>query len=140
MALCAGDSHVSAGQRKFGKRVVIESRGLPRRRGVATLASLRKSCLQMVRVGRLLEVGKMAAHASGGRPGELASEMTGRAIQRNMRSRQRKPGDFQMVKLGSEPGVYAVALFAGRGQTDSHMTGTGGGLIILRMAGIALGG
>ena len=105
VALVAGDGHVGPGQRKLGKGVVIEGRGLPRRRGVATLASLRESGLHVVRVRRLLEVGKMAAHASCRRPGELASDVTSGAIQRNVRSRQREAGEFQMVKLGAQPAV-----------------------------------
>lgn len=99
VALVAADGHVRPGKGKLGEGVVIEGCGLPRRRGVATLTSLRESCLHMVRVGRLLEIGKMATHAGCGRPRKLASDVTGGAIQRNMRSGQREPGEFQMVKL-----------------------------------------
>ena len=128
------------GQRKLGKGVVIESRRLPGGGGVAALAGLRESRLHVIRVCRLLEIGKMAAYASGGRARELASDVTGGAIQRNVRSGQREAGHLQMVELGSRPGVHAVALFAGGRKPGRHMVRTRGGLILLGMAGVTLGG
>lgn len=44
-----------------------------------------------------------------------------------------------MVKLGARPAVEAMALFAGGGKTAGHVAGTGSCLVILGVAGIALG-
>lgn len=140
VALGAGDGDVSTGQGKLGKGVVIESRGLPGGCGVAALACLRKSRLRVIRVSRFLEIGKVAAYASGGRASELASDMTGGAVQRNVGSGQGKAGHFQVVKLGAGPAIEAVTLFAGGGKPGRHMIWTCGGLIVLGMAGVALCG
>lgn len=140
VALGTGHGGVGAGQGKLGKGVVIESRRLPRGGGVAALAGLRESRLHMIRVCRLLEIGKMAAYASCGRARELASDVARGAIQGNVRSGERKPGNLQMVKLGAGPGVQAVALFAGGRKTGCHMIWTCGGLILFGMAGVTLGG
>lgn len=139
VALGAGDGDVSTGQGKLGKGVVIESRGLPGGCGVAALACLRKSRLRVIRVSRFLEIGKVAAYASGGRASELASDMTGGAVQRDVSSGQCEACVFQVVKLGAGPGVHPVALFAGCRKSGCHMIWTRGGLIFLGMAGIALG-
>jgi hypothetical protein len=45
-----------------------------------------------------------------------------------------------MVESGSEPTVHAVALFAGRGKIRGHMARPRRGLIILRVARVALRG
>lgn len=140
MALGAGHSGVRPGQGKFGKGVVIESGRLPGGGGVTALARLREPCLHVIRVGCFLEVGKMAAYAGGGRARELASDVTGGAIQRNMRSRQCKAGDSQVVKRGARPAIETVTLFTGRGEPGGHVIWTRGGLILLSMAGVALGG
>lgn len=44
-----------------------------------------------------------------------------------------------MVKLGARPAVEAMALFAGGGKAAGHVTGTGGRLVLLGVAGITLG-
>ena len=140
MALGAGHSGVGPGQGKLGKGVVIESGWLPGGGGVAALAGLRESRLHVIWVCRLLEIGEMAAYASGGRARELASDVARGAVQGNVRSGQRETGDLQMVKLGARPAIEAVALLAGSGEPGGHMIWTRGGLKLLGMAGIALGG
>jgi len=140
VALGTGDSDVCAGQRKLGERIVIEGCGLPRRSSVATLASLWESRLHVVRIGRFLEIGKVASHASCGRTRELSPDVTGGAIQRNVRSGQREAGDFEVIKLGAGPTIEAVTLFARSRKAGRYMTWTRGGLIILGVAGVALGG
>lgn len=140
VALGAGDGDVRSGQRKLGKRIVIESCGLPGRSGVATLASLRKSSLHVVRTCRLLEIGKVASHASGGCPRELAADVTGGAIEWNVCSGEREAGHLEMIKLGAGPAIEAVTLFASCRKAGRHMTWAGGGLILLGVAGVTLGG
>lgn len=140
VALGAGDSGVRAGQRELGKGIVIEGCGLPRGGGMAALASLRKSCLHVIRVCRLLEIGEVASHAGCRCARELAPHVTGGAIQYDVRTGQREAGNFQMVKLGAQPGVHAMALLAGGGETSRHMTGACRRLILLGMTGIALRG
>lgn len=129
---------MGAGQRELGERVVIELRGLPGRRGVATLASLRKAGLYVVRVGRLLEIGEMTAHACCRRPGEFPSDVAGVAIQWDVRSSQSEAGKFQMIKFGTQPGIGAMALFTGGRKASGQVIGASGRLIFLGMAGIAL--
>jgi hypothetical protein len=140
VALGTGDRHVGPGQREFSECTVVEGRRLPGRCGVATLASLRESGLHVIGVGRLLEIGEMTTHARCGRPGEFPSDVASVAIQRDVRSGQREAGKFQMVKLGVQPGIGAVTLFASGGKAGGYMAGSGGGLILLGMAGIALCG
>ena len=140
VALGAGDGNVRSSQGKLGKGIVIEGCRLPARSGVATLASLGESRLQVVGISRPLEIGKVTSHASRGRTSELAADVTSGAIQWNVRSGQREAGDFEMVKHGSGPAVESVTLFAGCRKAGREMTWTRRGLILLGMAGVALGG
>lgn len=130
---------MGAGQRKLGEGVVIERYRLPRGSAVASLAGLRESGLSVGWVARLLEVGKVAAHTSGWRPGEFSSDVAGCTGQRNMRSRQSKSRKLQVVERSAEPVIRTVALFTSCGKTQGHMVRTGGGLKVLGMAGIAGG-
>ena len=139
VTLGTGHRDVRTGQRKLGKGVVIESRRLPGGRGVAALACLRESSLHVIRVCRLLEIGKVTADASRGCTRELASDMAGGAVQRNVGAGQGEAGHFQVVELGAGPGVHPVTLFAGSRKTGRHMIWTRGGLILLGMAGVTLG-
>ena len=113
----AGHGHVSARQREFAESIVIKRRGLPRGSAVAGLAGLREAGLGVGRVIGRLEGGKMAAHASGGRPREFSSQVAGRAGQRDVCSSQRESRKLQVVKRGAEPVIRAVALFTCGGET-----------------------
>ena len=81
----------------------------------------------------------MAPDASGWRPRELASGMAGGAVQCGMRSRQGEAGQLQVVKLGAQPGVGAVALLARGGETAGYVIGASGLLVIVRVARVTLG-
>lgn len=140
VALGAGDSHMGPGQREFREGIVVKRRGLPGRRGVATLAGLRESGLHMVRIRCLLEIGEVTAHARCWRPGEFPSDVASVAIQRNVSTGQCEASELKMIKLGAQPGIGTMALFASGGKAGGHVTWTRGRLILLGMAGIALRG
>ena len=97
------------GQRE-SHQTVIKTGGLPRSGVVASLAGLGEPQRNVIRIGGFLEVGQMAAHAIRRRPLEFPADV-----------------------------VHAVALFTGRRKARCGMSGGAGPLIILGVAGIALG-
>jgi hypothetical protein len=80
VALLTIDADMAARQREVGCRVVIEHSAIPLGRVVATLTRCRETCSGMIRIRRLVEVGKVTTHASLRCPRELAIDMTLRAI------------------------------------------------------------
>ncbi len=116
VTLSASCGQMRSGQWKLRKRVVIESRRLPRGGVVATLTSLREARLHVIRVARFLEVRQVTSHASGRRAGELSANVAGCAVQRGMRSDKREAGHLQVIEFRSEPGVSVVTLFASNGK------------------------
>lgn len=80
----------------------------------------------------------MASHAIGGRAFESSSHMAGIAIERGVGAHQGESGELQVIELGPEPVVHAVALLAASRETAADVTGFSG-LKILRVARIALG-
>lgn len=107
---------------------------------MAGLAGLGKSALHMVRIGGLLKVGQMAAHAVGRSAGEFSSDMAGVALESCMRSGQGKAGEFQMIEFGAEPVIHTVALFAGGGKSSGDVARAGCALVVLGVTRVALGG
>lgn len=63
--------------------------------------------------------------------------MAGIAIERGVGAHQGESGELQVIELGPEPVVHAVALLAAGRETAADVTGFGG-LKVLRMARIAL--
>lgn len=120
VALAALQVGVAAGQRE-SHRVVIESGRLPRGRRVTLLASLREPQRNVVRVTRLLEIRQVAAHAGRGRPLVFPADVTGRAVQARVHSRQREAGVLQVIELGAQPGIDGVTLFALGGKPAGHV-------------------
>jgi len=112
MALRALQRRVRAGQRKSRGRV-IECCIAPRSGGVALLASLWEIRLHVIRICGALEVLQVATHASRVRAGQIviAVYVTLRALQRRMRTGQRKSGG-RMVEGRARPSGGAVALLA----------------------------
>ena len=113
----AGHAHVRARQREHGL-AVIERRGNPCRRCVAGLALLRNACLNVGWVRRGVEILGMAAVAIRRRALESSADVARGALERRVRAGESEPGELEMVELGVEPGVRAVARFAGRGEVE----------------------
>jgi hypothetical protein len=80
---------MSAGQGE-PRAGVVKHRTQPPRGCVARLTGGGKSCRHMIWVGRLIEVGLMAAHAGGGQSLVDPVRMTLRALHRDVCAGQRK--------------------------------------------------
>ena len=107
VALGASHCRVSSGQRELG-RIVIKVCALPAAGRMAGVAFGRKLRLNVIGIGGVLEIGKMAARAIGRCAGELAAHMAGRALHRGMRARQRK-GRGVVIERRTLPAHKAVA-------------------------------
>ena len=132
MALSALQSRVRAGQREAGSRV-IETRPVPRSRGVALCAVLREICLHVVRLCRALEVFQVAACA--GRTGQVvvAVHVALRALHGGVRSGQRE-SCVVVIEGRSRPGGRVVALRASLRESAGNVVGIGRALEILQVA------
>ncbi len=141
VALGAGYANVPPGEREFRERVVIEVGHIPRARVMASLAGGGEARLRMRRIACLIEVRQVATHAGGRRSREFPTHVTRRAIQRGVRTGQRKAGELQMVELRAHPVVHGVALFATGGQVQLHVVQPGRSRInkVFLMAGEARG-
>jgi len=107
---------------------------------VAGGATGRKTRLDVIGIISGGEILGMAAHAISRSSLEIAARVARRALQVGMHAGQGKAGETQVIKLGSEPGVYAVARLAGGGETGGGMVGIGGLLELGGMAADAIGG
>ena len=76
---------------------------------MAGRARLRKTRGDVIGIGGLLEIGKMAALTSGGRAGEAAVDVTLRAGHVAVRAGEQKRSHGVVVKLGTEPRGSAMA-------------------------------
>ena len=122
VALIAGHSRVCPSQRKLGERVVIECGLIPTDAVVACLTSRRETSLRMRRIIGLVKVRHVAAHAGRRRATrKLAPRVAGAAIQRGVRSDQRKAGELHVIKLRRHPVVRGVALLAIRGKPKRNV-------------------
>lgn len=125
-----------SGERK-SYRAVVKGRRLPSGCVVASLAGLREGQSHVIGIRTFLIVGKVAAHAVGGRALESSSRMAGIAIECGVGAYQGKSGELEVVELGSEPIVHAMALLAAGWKTTADVAGFGG-LEVLGVARIAL--
>lgn len=82
----------------------------------------------------------VAAQAIHGRALEAAAHVACRAVQRGVHAGQSKAGEAQVVKLGAEPGIHAVAFLAGGGETGSRVIGIAGLLELGGMTAQAISG
>lgn len=139
MALVALQLCVPAGQRE-PDRVVIETRRLPGRGGMALLAGLWEPERDVVRIACFLEVRQVAADAGGRRALVPSACMAGCAIQGRVRSRQGKSREFQVIELRAQPGVNRMALFALDGEPGGDMTRCVRLLVGVLVTGVALDG
>jgi len=118
-------------------RAVVKGRRLPRRRVVAGLAGLREGQGNVIGIRAFLIVGQVTAHAVGKRALKSSPGMAGIAVQCGVGADQRKSSELQVVELGPQPIVHAMALLAARRKTAADVVGLGG-LKVLRMARVAL--
>lgn len=107
---------------------------------MATGATGRKTRLDVIGIIRGGEILGMAAHAISRSSLEIAARVARRALQVGMHAGQGKAGKAQVIKLGTEPRVHAVARLASRGETGGGMVGIGGLLELGGMATDAIGG
>lgn len=99
---------------------------------MAGSARLRKTGRDVIGIGGLLEVGKVAALAGGGRAGEAAVDMTLCAGNVDVRAGERKRSHCVVVKLGAEPRGGAMA-------ARTILRKAGRGVIGIFRRGIVLG-
>lgn len=116
MALRAGHLGMRAAQRPAGHGV-IEVHVHPRTGVVAGGAVGGKSGGDVIGIAGGGPIFCVAAQAVYRRALEAAAYVAGGAVQRGMHAGEGKPGEAQVIKLRSEPGVHAVALLAGSGKT-----------------------
>jgi len=81
----------------------------------------------------------MAAVAIRRRALEFSTDVAVRARKRRVRAGESEAGELQVVKLGVEPGVRAMARFAGRGEVERLVVRVQGLLVIRGVAGNAGG-
>jgi len=79
----------------------------------------------------------MAAHTIGGGALKSSSGMAGVAVERGVGADQGKTRHLEVVELGSQPIVHAMALLAAGWKTAADVAGLGG-LKVLRVTRIAL--
>ena len=137
MTLRALQRSMRPGQREPG-RAVIEGRAVPVRRAVALFTSLREPGLDVIGIGRALEIGQVALHACRAAKAVGAARTEGRvmalrALQRSVRSRQRE-SCRRVIKRCASPGRCAVALLAGLREARLHVIWSGCLLEIRQMA------
>lgn len=100
---------------------------------------MREALRNVIGVRGLLKIRQVATYAVGGSALEPSSCMARVAVERRMGSHQREACDPEMVELGSEPVIHAVALLAGSRKAATHVTRLGS-LVVFRVTGIALRG
>lgn len=118
---------------------VIENCIQPRSRIVASLASLGKPNSRMAGIIGSLVILKVTGDARCARKIEVSVDVTLRTLQLCMRSRQREPGEGEMVESGTLPTVHTMTLFTCGREMQSDVIGSGGGLIVLAVTTVALG-
>lgn len=126
----AGRVHVRAGERKLREGIVIETRPLPCRGGVARRAILRESGRDVVGILRGVEIFQVARSTIRGSAGEFPSGVAGNTREAGMAAGERKSGDGLMVESGAEPRVHLVTSRAGgrkfRGEVIRKLGGAEG--------------
>ena len=107
-------------QREPRQGVVIEFRIRPCHRAVTRLASSRESSLCVGRILGPFVVLGVTTVTIGGRSLVLSTDMACGALQRSVRTRQRKT-IFRMIYPGAEPTIEIVALDTVRRKTRGHV-------------------
>lgn len=102
------------------------------------LTSLGEGCLYVRRIVGFVEVVEVAADASGRCAGELPAYVASEAIKRGMGASKGEARQLQVIKLGSQPVVHAVALGAVSRELELGVIRLGG-LKVLGMATVAVG-
>lgn len=133
----ASDRSVCAGQRKLGG-VVIELRPEPLRGVVAQLAILREPSGEVIRIISSLVILQMARRAGRAQSRILAARMAQGTGHSGVFSGKRKLGGV-VIEGSSQPLRGGVTELAGLRETGRDVIGAGGGLVILQMAGNAIG-
>jgi hypothetical protein len=73
----------------------------------------------------------VAGNAIGGSAFELVINVALVALQGSMRSGQGEASELQMVEIGPQPGVHAMALLTGSGEASGNVRRILGGLEVL---------
>jgi len=111
VTLIALQRHVSAGQREAG-RGMVKTGTVPRRGGMALLASCREAGLDMVRSGRAVEILHVARSAISRRSDELSIDVALRASHADVRAGQRELRESVVIESRRIPRGSAVAALA----------------------------
>ena len=139
VALRAGHFGVRPAQRP-ARNSVVKIHIHPRTGVVAGGATGGKSRGDVIRVFCGGKVLGMATQAIGGRALEVPAGVAGVAVQGGMHAGERKAGKAPVIELHAKPGVHAVAVLAGAGETGSGVIGIGGLLKLRRVAAQTIGG
>ena len=139
VALLARHAGVHAGQRKFGERIVIESRALPARSGMAKSASGWEARRLMVRVLRAVEILGVAGGTVCRCPREFAVDMALLARHAGVRAGQRKLGERIVIEPRTLPAHRGMALRAILRKARSDVIRVLCGVEIFPMASEAIG-
>src|SRR5581483_1674300 len=118
---------------------MVEVRRLPGRGVMATLAGLGEVRLHVIGILCALKIFQVTTHAVRRGAFVFSADMACVAVQRGVRAGKRKPGELQVIEGSAEPGIGAMALLAGDRKSSLNVTGAGGRLVIIGVAGIALG-
>jgi len=121
VALRAGKRGMHPGERIVGIERVVEGSVEPRRGCMAGTAVVGQAQSQMRRVRAGVEHRGMAGETGRWRALVYVVDMAGLAGESGVHPRERKAGNFQMVKGGSEPTVDRVARLAGGGKPGTHV-------------------
>ena len=132
MALRALQVRVPAGEREPDRTMVKVGR-LPGGSVVTRLAGLGEGQRSVIGIGCLLIIRQVAADTIRRRAFEFSAYVARVAVERRVRADQRKAGDLQVIKSGSEPIIHAMTLVASGGEATAHVVGFSR-LIILGMA------
>ena len=138
VAQSASRRGVRAGQRKLGG-AVIELRPEPLRGGVASLAVLRESGGDVVRILGGLIIPEMAGGAGYVQAGVDATRMALQTGNRRVGSGKRELGHGSVIEGCAQPLCGVVAGGAGLWESRGGVVGILGGLVVLQMTGNAIG-
>ncbi len=138
--MATGTSHGRVGTRELESCLaVIEDRPRPLGGTVAGLTLGREPGCLVVWVCRGIIVFQVTSNARGIQACILSIDVTGRAIQRNVGTRQREPS-LRMIEFGAKPLRSRVTKRAVFGKPGRHVVRIGSCVEILQMTGRTVGG
>jgi len=123
VAARAVDPAVCPSQGKACPVVVVEARGVPGARGVATRAGRREVARGVAGIAGRLVVRLVASVTVGRRPRIAAASVATATVDATMRARQGKACPVVVVEAGGVPGVRGVAIRTGSGEVANDMVG-----------------